>query len=262
MSSLCEVDHSPLLDSTTATIVCCKCGLVLDEQLTCEDVDSYGLPSHLHAANVKVVSEDVDGEPVKDLLNKIGDRLNLSESTIENSYARFTNTKKILKKNISCAPHMKNKRAILSNKNVLVYSMYITLKLDYCPRSIREICYYSGYVKPLDVLKIEKFLELNRKSTTPASRMKPITPKDIIMTYYPYIDGFTFDDVQQLNHRINIIQCNNFSPVTTAAGSVYLYVNQVKKTKTTLLQLSNLFKISSMSIQRFVKCINMYFDKK
>ena len=254
MSSLCEFEHSPLIDSSTATVVCCHCGLVLDEGLTHENIKHYGFPSYSPLKSIKAYdNEYINGEAASDLLNKIGDRLNMSQSTIDNSFARYMKTKELIQNTISCLPYTKNKRVILSNEIVLVYSIYVTLKNDCCPRSIKEICHCSGSIKPLDILKVERFLEINRKSTTPATRLKPITAKDIILTHYPYLDGFTFDDVRQLNHKINGIQCNNFSPLTTAAGSVYLYANQVKNSKPTMLQLTNLFKISSMSIQRFVK---------
>ena len=83
MSSLCEIEHSPLIDSTTATVVCCNCGLVLHEQLTCEDVKYYELPSYLPEKSDNLCNyEVVNGEPVKDLLNKIGDKLNICQSCL------------------------------------------------------------------------------------------------------------------------------------------------------------------------------------
>ena len=263
MTSLCGIEHSPILDSTTATIVCCNCGLVLDEQLTCEDVKYYGLPSHLPSKDDNLCNyEVVNGEPLEELLNKIGDRLNMCQSTINNAHARYMNTKKLVKSILSHSPHIKNKRAILSSENILLYSVYATLKNDCCPRSIKEVCHFSESVKPIDILKVERFIEINRKSTTPAVRLKPISAKDIILTHYLYINGFTFDDVRQINHRINCIQCMNFSPVTIAAGSVYLYANYVKNSKKTMLQISNLFKVTSMSIQRFVKKYKHIFNVK
>ena len=149
-------------------------------------------------------------------------------------------------------PRAKNKRSLLSNENILGYSLYNLLKEESCPRSIKEICYFSGIKKPLNILKIEKCLELNRNRIKPTQRVKPITAKDIILTHYPYLENFVFEDVKEIFHRLNCIEPINFSPTTTAAGAVYLYMNFVKRCKKTMTQITSLFNVQSMSIQRFV----------
>ena len=58
--------------------------------------------------------------------------------------------------------------------------------------------------------------------------MKPINAKDIILTYYTCITDFSFEDIKQMNHKINTLGQVNFSPSTTAAGVVYLYAKNVK----------------------------------
>lgn len=249
-------EHSPLIDASTGTIVCSECAHVLDEGLS-----SYELraPQPFSLQELQRFSTQpneetakIDGENVYDLLLKIGDRLNLCQSVIEKSFTKFKKTKKLMKQLIQNVH--KKKRLFLSNENILVYSLYITLKEESCPRAMKEICYYAGILKPLNIFKVEKFIESHRKSDdNNRKRLMPITAKDIILTHYPYVYQMTFEDVTQIFHRLNTIEPISFSPLVTAAGSVYLYCNFVKKSKQTYLQLSNLFNVSSMSIQRYVK---------
>ena len=89
--------------------------------------------------------------------------------------------------------------------------------------------------------------------------VKPITAKDIILTHYTCITDFSFEDVKQMNHKINTLGQINFSPSTTAAGVVYLYAKNVKCKKQTLQQVSSLFRVTSMSIQRFIRKYKMFF---
>ena len=75
-------------------------------------------------------------------------------------------------------------------------------------------------------------MQEGRDKDTPPTRLKPITAKDIILTHYPYITGFSFDDVKQIFPKLNNLGPINFTPLTTAAGIVYLYTNTVKGKKT------------------------------
>ena len=61
----------------------------------------------------------------------------------------------------------------------------------------------AGSPKGKNILKLDAFLEKNRDEETPPTRVKPITAKDIILTHYPYITGFSFDDVKQIFHKLN-----------------------------------------------------------
>ena len=83
------------------------------------------------------------------------------------------------------------------------------------------------------------------------------------MLYLPithtYIEDFSFEDVRQMNHIINTLEKNTFSPTTTAAGVVYLYAKTVKSKKQTLNQVSSLFHVTTMSIQRFINKYKLCF---
>ena len=263
MDSQCYSGHSPVIDSATATVVCDQCCRVLDEKLTYEEINVRQFLTStspvFNKKEEKEEKEEIHHQPVIEVLRKIGDKLHLSESSIDNSYNKYYNIKKKVKKILLANPQAKNKRLLLSNENILGYSIYNSLKEHSCPRSIKEICYFSGISKPIKILQIEKFLESNRNEITPIKRLKPITPKDILLTHYPYIENFAFEDIQHIFHRLNCIGPTNFSPTTTSAGSVYLYMNYVKKCKKTLTQISCLFNVTPMSIQRFIKKYRNFF---
>lgn len=258
MASECDSGHSPIIDSTTATVVCDKCCRVLDERLSYNEINEKTFFA-ARTPFLKIEEELILGEPVIELLRKIGDRLHLCESTIDNSYRKYLELKKKVKKVLLLQHHAKHKRLLLSNENILGYSIYNSLKEESSPRSIKEICYFSGISKPLNILQIEKCLESNRNMIEPIRRLKPITAKDIILTHYPYIENLAFEDVKQIFHRLNCIEQITFSPATTSAGAIYLYMNFVKKSKRTLTQISSLFNVTPMSIQRFVVKYKNYF---
>ena len=114
-------------------------------------------------------------------------------------------------------------------------------------------------LKDRSILKIGTFLEKIRDEDTPSTRLKPINAKDIILTHYQYITDLSFEDVKQMFHKLNTLGPISFTPTTTAAGVVYLYTNTAECKKQTLQQVSSLFKVTPMSIQRFVKKYNMFF---
>ena len=242
--------HTPVIDSSSGTIVCCECAHVLAEQLTCieTNVERFSAPNSYESPCEKFNSTQID-----ELLNKIGECLHMCKSSIQNASKKYQDTKSLIKEIISTLGTTKNKRSLLLDENLAAYSIYTCLKEEGCPRSIREICYF-GNVKPSSVFQIEKFIQANKKPGDYNSRLPSITPKDIILTHYLYIDGMTFQDTIQIIHRLNCMQeRNTFTPLTTAAGAVYLYMNHVKNCKITLAKLADLFKLTTMSIRRFVK---------
>ena len=244
--------HQPLIDHSTGTLVCTLCAHVLQEGLTYDEIHLNLCQSQQRSDIIKSAST-IDGEPAIDYLYKVGDRLHLCQSTIDNAWDKYLKTKAKMQKILSLRNGQKNRRTLLDDKNLLVYSLYNTLKQEACPRSIREICCLAGgHLHSIHM--IEKFFDMKAKDVDDVGpRLKPISAKDIILTHYTYIDEFTFEDVKQINHLLNIILPCNFSPLTTAAGIVYLYINNIKKSKPqSLCQLSNLFRVSEMSIRRFV----------
>ena len=259
MASECDIGHSPVIDSVTATLVCNRCCRVLDERLSYSEVNETGFSAIATPFLQTEEKEEIFGEPVIEVLRKIGDKLHLPQSCINNSYTRYCIIKEKVKKILSANPRAKNKRSLLSNENILGYSLYNLLKEESCARSIKEICYYLGIKKSLSILKIEKYLELNRNRIKPVQRVKPITARDIILTNYLYLENFVFEDVKEIFHRLNCIEPINFSPATTSAGAVYLYMNYVKGCKKTMTQITSLFNVQPMSIQRFVNKYKNYF---
>ena len=250
MSSSCNFQHSPIIDASTATIVCENCARVLEEGLTHFEVNQQKY--HISPENLKdgKKEEKINGENVIQLLEKISAKLHLHQSSIDIAYCEYNKNTNKIQKSLN---HPNKKPSFLSPENVLIYSIYTALKKDFCPRSIKEICNIAGWLKHKNILKIGTFLEKSRDKNTPPTRLKPITAKDIILTHYPYITGFSFDDVKQIFHKLNNLGPIKFTPLTTAAGIVYLYTNTVKGKKQTLQQVSSLFQVTPMSIQRFIK---------
>ena len=266
MSSSCNFQHSPIIDASTATIVCENCARVLEEGLTYHEVNQqkyHGLNFRFSSINLKdeKKEEKINGENVIQLLEKVSAKLHLHQSSIDIAHCEY---KKQNKKKIEKSLNYPNKKpSLLSPENVLIYSIYTALKKDSCPRSIKEICNIAGVLKHKSILKIGTFLEKSRDEDTPPTRLKPITAKDIILTHYPYITCLSFDDVKQIFHKLNNLGQINFTPSTTAAGLVYLYTKTSKCKKQTLQQVLSLFQVTPMSIQRFIKKYKtFFFDNK
>ena len=260
MSHFCEEGHSPIIDHSTATVVCQGCAKVLEEGLAYNEVMSKHQFSSQRSIQCETEKEElINGENAYELLVKIGEKLHLNQSSIDNSYKNYKKSLKKLKRISDLKQNSKKKRLLMSYENILAYAIYVTLKEASIPRSIKEICFFSGGLKCRNVLQIGKFIEANRDKDTPSKRLKPLTAKDVILTHYPYIEGLSFDDVKQIFHKLNCIGPISFTPTTTAAGIIYLYVNFVQHSKQTLHQISSLFQVTPTSIQRFTKEYKKWF---
>ena len=101
-------------------------------------------------------------------------------------------------------------------------------------------------------LNFPLFLKKNKGDDTPSVRLQPLSAKDVLLTKYLYLGDFTYEDVKQIVHKIDALKKKNFSPTATAAGAVYLYAKNVKSKKHTLKEISNLFDVAGMTIQRFI----------
>ena len=255
MSSSTCFQHSPIVDQSTATIVCVDCSRVLDQGLTHFEVNQQKYSTSQENLKDGKKEEKINGENVSQLLEKISDKLHLNRSSIDLAYWEYKkNTKKIQK-----ILNYPNKKPFLSPEIILIFSIYTALKKDSCPRSIKEVCNISGLPECTKVLKLAAFLEKNKGDDTPSIRLRPMNAKDVILTHYTYIEDFSFEDVRQMNHIINTLEKNTFSPTTTAAGVVYLYAKTVKSKKQTLNQVSSLFHVTTMSIQRFINKYKLCF---
>ena len=246
--------HQILLDHVNGCNVCTTCGRILDEGLSYAELHLKKVPERRGASNDSSAAT-VDGDSATEYLNKVGDGLHLCQSTINNAFDSYLKTKAKMQKLMIFRHQHKNKRILLNDKNLIVYSLYNTLKQELCPRPIKEICWYAGSVPHANIYMIEKFFHAQSKhEDNPAPRLKPITAKDIVYSHYTYVEGLTFEDVKQIQHLLNGIHSTcNFSALVTAAGIVFLYMNCIKKSKAqSLQQISNLFRVTSMSIRRFV----------
>lgn len=242
--------HQLVIDHRNGSLVCTACARVMQDTLT---YDEIYYPTQSSTQVQKAQPEDkIDGDLAGVYLTKIGDRLNISQSSIDNTLDKFVKVKEEIAQMVSKCKGLKQKRTILCEKNLMLYSLHNTLKEESCPRSIREICKHAG-IPHTNIRVIEKFLETKEKThITP--RLIPITAKDILLTHYAYIDEVTFEDVKQMFHLLNAIEPCNFSPLTAASGIAFLYINYIKKSKScSASQISSLFHVTTMSIRRFVK---------
>ena len=250
MSSSTCLQHSTIFDQSTATIVCVECCRVLDEGLTHFEVNpqKYSTPQE----NLNDVEEKINGENVIELLEKISDKLHLNRSSIDLAYYEYKKNTKKIQKILNYSNKKPHYTSFLSPEIILIFSIYTALKKDFCPRSIKDVCSASGLSECTNVLKLSAFFEKNKGDDTPSVRLRPLSAKDILLTHYLYIEDFTYEDVKQINHKINALEKNTFSSTTTAAGAVYLYAKTAKSKKQTLKQISTLFNVTTMSIQRFI----------
>ena len=140
MSSSCNFQHSPIIDASTATIVCENCARVLEEGLTHFEVNQQKY--HISPENLKdgKKEEKINGENVIQLLEKISAKLHLHQSSID-AYCEYNKNTKKIEKSLN---RPNKKPSLLSPENVLIYSIYTALKKDFCPWSIKEICNIAG----------------------------------------------------------------------------------------------------------------------
>ena len=248
MSSDCSLGHYPVLDHTTGTVVCSNCAHVLDEGLSYAEVNLQKHNSFFSKDEDSVDQMKIEGEPIKVYLEKIGDKLHLSQATLDNVLIEFSKNHSRAEKMVST--NQKNKRLLRCRKLLLVYTLYNTLKKECTPRSIKVICYYAN-VSSSAIHIVEKFFDSNTSLQT--TRLKPISAKDILYTHYNYIENMTFEDVGHIIHLLNAISPCSFTATTQAAGLVYIYMNYIKKSKETMTRLSTLFGVTTMSIHRFKK---------
>ena len=88
MASECDIGHSPVIDSATASLICDRCCRVLDERLSYVEVNEIGFSALATPFFQTVEKEEIFGEPVIEVLRKIGYKLHLPDSCINNSYTR------------------------------------------------------------------------------------------------------------------------------------------------------------------------------
>ena len=98
MSSSCNFQHSPIIDASTATIVCENCAKVLEEGLTHFDVNQQNY--HISPDNLKdeETEEKINGENVIHLLEKISAKLHLHQSSIDTAYFEYKKPQRKLKR--------------------------------------------------------------------------------------------------------------------------------------------------------------------
>ena len=250
MSSSTCIDHSEVIDQHTGTIVCVDCCRVIDGGLTHFEANQQKYSTFQE--NLKDEEDKISGENVIELLEKISDNLHLNRSSIDLAYYEYKKNKKKIQKILNYPNKKQHYKAFLSPKITLIFSIYTALSKGFCPRSIKDVCIASGLSECTNVLKLSAFFEKNKGDDTPSVRLQPLSAKDVLLTKYLYLGDFTYEDVKQSVNKIDALKKNNFSPTATAAGAAYLYAKNVKSKKHSLKEISNLFNVAGMTIQRFI----------
>ena len=247
MSSTCT--HNAIIDHTTGTEVCTICGLVLSEHLYYDEVHSTSFKPQKEEEGHNHVIDDID--TIITYTQKICDRLNLSDASIENAIFIFQKLRKKVDNLKYDWPKKAPRKKIFSNKNLVIYSIYKTLKEESFPRPLKEICTIANIQDLREIWKLEKyFTQLNQKIP---EQTKVLTAEDLIYGYYTYLDL----DYNDINIILKMMQClssnNGFTPTTTAASLMYVYISKIKKRKCSMSKIAQLYQISKMSIHRFMK---------
>ena len=247
MSNTCT--HRPTLDNSTGTEVCTLCGLVLSENLYYDEIHSADFKCQREEPSVNYLIDDID--TIISFTQKIADRLNLPDASIENAFLKFQKLRKQVDDIKYDWPKKAPKRKLFSNKNLVIYSIYKTLKEESFPRPLKEICTIANIQDLREIWKLEKyFTQLNQKIP---EQTKVLTAEDLIYGYYTYLD-LDYNDINIILKMMQSLSSNNgFTPTTTAAGLMYVYISKIKKGKCSMSKIAQLYQISKMSIHRFMK---------
>ena len=238
-------NHSDtILDSFSATEVCTSCGLVLNEALTYADLHpNHGWIQEMQGPGVpcgtfmdKIYKNKIINSMYKpnceEFLIKVGNRLNLPRSTIQNALKR--------NRDLSAG------KSRFKNEHLLAYALYTTCKLENCPRSLVEISNVSA-ITTKSLRRIEKYFSLEKNN----QRTKSLSAKDLLYTFYPYLD-LSFHDLKTILGMLeNSSSSIQFSPSTIAAGLVYLYISKNIIKSCTIKKISDIFQTTPMSIYRY-----------
>ena len=247
MSNTCT--HCPTLDNLTGTEVCTLCGLVLSENLYYDEIHSADFKCQREEPSVNYLIDDID--TIISFTQKIADRLNLPDASIENAFLKFQKLRKQVDDIKYDWPKKAPKRKLFSNKNLVIYSLYTTLKKDSFPRPLKEICTVADIYDLGEIWKLEKYF--TQLDTRIPEETKTLTAKDLIHCYYTYLDL----DFQDINFILRMLESlpsdNSFTPTTTAASLMYIYISKIKKKKCSMSKVAQLYQISKMSIHRFMK---------
>ena len=258
MSNSCE--HYPILDQSTGTEVCSNCGLVLSENLSYDEIH-FNIKDVTNTDNLKQVNNMVvDGaDNVPLFIRTVGDRLYLCNDSIENAIINF---RKLFEKYDGMKFGGKRRRRICTNLNIATYAIYFTLKKEGNPRPLKEICFATGVRSMHEVWKLEKyFAKSNQKHFTRSSQSRVLTAKDLLYSHYSFLE-LDFNDVNAIIRMIELLPSRNgFTPTTTIASLIYIYLNKIKNNKCPLTKIAQLFQTSSMSVHRFMNHNREFIDE-
>lgn len=219
---------------TTGTEVCRICGLVVSENLSYSECHQEKFMESIDRKTYEIEDNNIES-----FLDKIAQRLNLSDylcTLIHNLYKRLIH-------DMESIPSKQKQK-----QELIVYCVYITLRKENTPRSIRELVAVSDVLEK-NVWKIEKYYA--QKANVKTSK-KILSPRDVICTYYSYLNLEFLDLKEMLDMVVETPVKISFSPTSIAGGILYLYSKKIGK-KYSMKYIADLIHTTPMSIYRFIR---------
>ena len=262
--SICGYHEGKIMHQS-GSYVCSKCGHVLAECLTVQDV--HGAPPPQHRQQLQYSEIHVDCESLYDAVRTRTDRLNIPDSIVNAVQRTFVNVKnKINMIYSSKVCSNKGKRLCNSNENILCFAIYYTLKSQDCSRPLKVVSHACG-VNHSTVVKIEALLDRNLT----LKRLKPPPVQGIIETFTQYMDeNFTHIKQEKMLKYSDIIAIVGSlkslkpyvinPPLVKGAGLLHLYTNNVLRKKMSYIKAGRLFGVQAISVKRFVKEYSSIFS--
>lgn len=219
MSAGCQ--HSDrITDHQYACLVCTSCGLVLEENLSYDEI-------HLRNPQVFPTSEDCD-EKILEYIFHICDKMNVYKIY---GWCVFEEYGKVLEK---CKKFQKT--------DIVSFCLYQVLKKKNVGRSMREVSFYT--FTPEKILwKIESTLK---------SEPNPLDPVNVLECHYTKFRHFSYKDFVTMKKMLNLLPYNDHTPMSKAAGIMFCFV-KLKKLKITMKNISDIFGICTATLSRFHK---------
>ena len=224
---MCNCQHlNTIICQTEGTQVCLDCAYVLTENLSYNEVYANNESNQpmFHDPEQIICSE------VKKFIYDTCHRLHVYNIIIPIVAKKFVK--------------LENGNKKFENNLLATYCIYSVLKQENCPRSMKTLSYHTGFSTKL-IWSVERYFE---------ERNKPLTPQDILTTYYTYLDFEYSDLLEMIKMLESITDEKDFAPLSIAGGTIYLYSKQNNK-KHNVKTIAGLIHTSTMSIYRYVNSI-------
>ena len=215
--------ENTVICQTEGDIVCCDCGLVIDDSLT-----RYETHAIQEATSTYYDMNHYSMDDYFDIANFCS-RFHIEDyASVSKIFEEYKKVKKEIR---------------FKKEEIVSYVIYQFLKSENLPRSMKEVSKYM-LVSSNSLWKIERSQSLKLPSST---------PKQLLETYYRHV-GLSFKDMIAVSDLIDSFQNldTSFAPSSICSGLCYFYCKE-KKIQTSMKKIAGIFHTSVMSIHRFLK---------